>query len=224
VFSTLMTDVLGYRRFAAQGGDWGAFVTTCLGAFHPERLAGIHLTLLAAGRDRTPDANQTEEEMAYLEEMRFWEREETGYQAIQGTRPQTLAFGLTDSPAGLAAWIVEKFRTWSDCDGEVERRFSKDQLLTNIMLYWVPETANSSCRLYCETMRAAKFPPTNFRVDVPTGCAIFPREIIRPPRRWVEKLYNVARWTPMPRGGHFAAMEEPALLADDVRAFFRDLR
>jgi microsomal epoxide hydrolase len=157
-------------------------------------------------------------------EVQQFRKEETGYQRIQGTKPQTLAYGLNDSPAGLAAWIVEKFRTWSDCGGDVERRFSKDELLTNVMLYWVPQTANSAARLYCETMRNAKFPPTDFRVEVPTGCAIFPRELLRPPRSWVERLYNVARWSPMPAGGHFAAMEEPALLVADIRAFFRPLR
>jgi len=151
-------------------------------------------------------------------------KEETGYQRIQGTKPQTLAYGLNDSPAGLAAWIVEKFRTWSDCDGEVERRFTKDQLLTNIMLYWAPEAANSSCRLYYEAVHADKFPPANFRVDVPTGCAIFPKEIIKPPRVWADRLFNVQRWTRMERGGHFAAMEEPRALVEDVRAFFRPLR
>ena len=151
-------------------------------------------------------------------------KDETGYQRIQGTKPQTLSYALNDSPAGLAAWIVEKFRTWSDCDGDVERRFTKDELLTNIMLYWAPETANSSCRLYYEMVHADKFPPTNFRVDVPTGCAIFPGEIMKPPRTWVDRLYDVQRWTRMPRGGHFAAMEEPALLVDDIRAFFRPLR
>ena len=178
---------------------------------------------LAIRRDpKIPAGN--EEEASYLAQLAHWLKEETGYQSIQGTKPQTLSYALNDSPAGLAAWIVEKFRTWSDCGGDLERRFSKDQLLTNIMLYWAPETANSSCRLYCETMRAMKFPPTDFHVEVPTGCAIFPRELIRPPRAWVEKLYNVTRWTPMPAGGHFAAMEEPAALVDDVRAFFRPLR
>ena len=149
---------------------------------------------------------------------------ERAYQQIQGTKPQTLGFALDDSPAGLAAWIVEKFHAWCDCDGNVESRFSKDELLTNIMLYWAPETANSSCRLYCETIRAEKFPPTGFRVDAPTGCAIFPHEIFRPPRKWVEKMYNVQRWTPMAKGGHFAAMEEPEALVEDIRAFFRPLR
>jgi pimeloyl-ACP methyl ester carboxylesterase len=218
---------LGYRRFGAQGGDWGAMVSTYLGARHPAEVLGIHLNMVLALPDdpQKPDlTGVTQEEMVDLMHAQQFLKEETGYQRIQGTKPQTLAYALNDSPAGLAAWIVEKFRTWSDCGGDVERRFSKDELLTNIMLYWVPETANSSCRLYCETMRNGKFPPTDFRVDVPTGCAIFPRELIRPPRAWVDKLYNVQRWTPMPAGGHFAAMEEPQLLVDDIRAFFRPLR
>lgn len=217
---------LGYARFGAQGGDWGAMVSTYLGYRHAPQVAGIHLNMVIAfppDRDN-PAAGLSQEEMVPLMEAQQFLNEETGYQRIQGTKPQTLAYALNDSPAGLAAWIVEKFRTWSDCQGEIERRFTKDELLTNIMLYWVPETANSSCRLYCETMRAGKFPPENFRVDVPTGCAIFPREIIRPPRSWVERLYNVTHWTVMPAGGHFAAMEEPQLLVDDVRAFFRTLR
>jgi len=217
---------LGYPRFGAQGGDWGAMVSTYLGYRHAAQVAGIHLNMVIAfpPDPANPADGLTQEELIPLMEAQQFLKDETGYQRIQGTKPQTLSYALNDSPAGLAAWIVEKFRTWSDCGGEVERRFSKDELLTNVMLYWAPETANSSCRLYCETMRAAKFPPTDFRVEVPTGCAIFPRELIRPPRAWVEKLYNVRRWTPMPAGGHFAAMEEPALLVEDIRAFFRPLR
>jgi microsomal epoxide hydrolase len=217
---------LGYPRFGAQGGDWGSMVTTYLGYRHPAVVAGIHLNMVIAfpPDPANPADGLTQDELIPLMEAQQFLKEETGYQRIQGTKPQTLSYALNDSPAGLAAWIVEKFRTWSDCGGEVERRFSKDELLTNVMFYWVTETANSSCRLYCETIRADKFPPSNFRVEVPTGCAIFPREILRPPRAWAEKLYNVKRWTPMPAGGHFAAMEEPALLVDDIRAFFRPLR
>jgi len=144
VFARLMTDVLGYRRFAAQGGDWGAFVTSRLGLQYPERLAGIHINLLAVRRDPAlPDA-PNEEERAYIQQLQHWQREETGYQWIQGTKPQTLAYGLSDSPVGLAAWIVEKFRTWSDCGGDVERRFSKDTLLTNVTLYWVTGAITST--------------------------------------------------------------------------------
>jgi microsomal epoxide hydrolase len=217
---------LGYRRFGAQGGDWSAIITTYLGFRHPAPLAGIHLNMVLAFAPDAADplAGLTPDERTAVIELQRFRQEESGYQAIQGTKPQTLAYALTDSPAGLAAWIVEKFRTWSDCGGEVERRFDKDELLTNVMLYWVPATANSSCRLYCEAIRSGGFPPTDFRVAVPTGCAIFPREIMRPSRAWAERFYNVTRWSPMRAGGHFAAMEEPAALVEDIRAFFRPLR
>ena len=207
-WAQLMTDVLGYRRFAAQGGDWGGFITSRLGAAYPERLAGIHVNLLSLRRDLPRPDKPTPEERAYLDDLGKWLREVTGYQWIQGTKPQTLAYGLTDSPAGLAAWIVEKFRTWSDCGGDVERSFSKDELLTNVMLYWVTGAIGSSF----------------WRIEVPTAYADFPKEIIRPPRSWAERVYNIKRWTVMPSGGHFAALEEPRLLAEDIRAFFRDLR
>lgn len=217
---------LGYSRYAAQGGDWGSMVTTYLGCRHASHVLGIHLNMVVAfpPDPANPTAGLTQDEVVSLMKVQAFLQEETGYQRIQGTKPQTLAFSLNDSPVGLAAWIVEKFRTWSDCGGDVEKRFTKDQLLTNVMLYWLPETANSSCRLYCETMRAGKFPPTGFAVEVPTACAIFPAEMFKPPRAWVERIYNVQRWTELPRGGHFAAMEEPALFVDDVRAFFRTLR
>jgi pimeloyl-ACP methyl ester carboxylesterase len=217
---------LGYQRFGAQGGDWGAMVTTYLGAEHAPPVLGIHLNMVIAlpPDPANPVEGLTQAEVVDLMAARQFLRDETGYQRIQGTKPQTLAYALNDSPAGLAAWIVEKFRTWSDCDGDVERRFTKDELLTNVMLYWVTETAGSSCRLYYEAQHAGQFPPTGLRVEIPTGCAIFPRELIKPPRAWAERVYDVRRWTPMPSGGHFAAMEEPALLVDDIRAFFRPLR
>jgi pimeloyl-ACP methyl ester carboxylesterase len=224
LFATLMTDVLGYRRFAAQGGDWGAFITSCLGAAYPERLAGIHVNLLAVRRDQTPPAAPTAEEKAYLEQLGNWMREEAGYMQIQGTRPQTLAYGLTDSPVGLAAWIVEKFRAWSDCGGDVERRFSKDLLLTNVMLYWVTGAIGSSFWPYYARAHSA-WPISERRpVKTPTAYAAFPREILNPPRAWAERVYDIRRWTVMPAGGHFAALEEPEALAADMRAFFRDLR
>ena len=224
VFARLMTEVLGYERFGAQGGDWGAFITSRLGLQYPDRLAGIHVTLLGARRDPSSPAEQTDEEKAYFEELKRWEREETGYQWIQGTKPQTLAYGLTDSPVGLAAWIVEKFRTWSDSGGDVERRFSKDVLLTNIMLYWITGAINSSFWPYFARRHAPWPLPDNQRIEVPTAYASFPREILHPPRAWAERLYNIRRWTSMPAGGHFAALEEPAALAADIRAFFRELR
>lgn len=217
---------LGYERFGAQGGDWGSMVTTYLGLRHAPQVVGIHLNMVIAfpPDPSNPVAGATEEEMPALMEMASFLKDETGYQQIQGTKPQTLAYALNDSPAGLAAWILEKFHTWSDCGGDVWTRFTRDEILTNVMFYWATETANSSIRLYCETMRAGKFPPSGFRVDVPTGCAIFPKELVKPPRAWAEKVYNVQRWTRFPSGGHFAAMEEPQALVDDIRAFFRPLR
>jgi microsomal epoxide hydrolase len=223
-FATLMTDVLGYRRFAAQGGDWGAFVTTLLGAFHPDRLAGIHVTLLAAGRDTTPGANPSAEETRYQEQLKQWEREETGYQWIQGTKPQTLAYGLTDSPVGLLAWITEKFRTWTDCGGDVVRHIGRDRLLTNVTVYWVTGAINSSFWPYYDR-RHERWPlARDQRVAVPTAYASFPKEILHVPRAWAERVYDIRRWTEMKSGGHFAAMEEPEALATDIAEFFRPLR
>ena len=224
VFASLMTEVLGYRRFAAQGGDWGAFVTTCLGAFHAEHVAGMHLTLLAAARDGTPGATPTEDEQRYLDELKHWEREETGYQWIQGTRPQTLAYGLTDSPAGLLAWILEKFRTWTDCGGDVFSRVSRDTLLTNVTVYWITGAINSSFWPYY-WRRHERWPiARDQRIAVPTAYASFPKEILHVPRAWAERVYDIRRWTVMPSGGHFAALEEPAALASDITEFFRALR
>ena len=162
-----------------------------------------------------------------LADLAQFQEAETGYQRIQGTKPQTLGFGLNDSPAGLAAWITEKFRTWSDCDGNPENVYTKDELLTNITVYWVTQTITSSTRLYYEVMGlggsgAAAAAPQ--RLEVPTGVARFPREILRFPRKWVEASYNVVHWTDMPKGGHFAAMEQPELFVDDVRKFFRRFR
>jgi microsomal epoxide hydrolase len=224
VFAALMTDVLGYRRFAAQGGDWGAFVTTRLGIAHAARLAGIHVTLLAMRRDPPAPGPVSDEERAFQEELRRWQHQETGYQWIQGTRPQTLAYGLTDSPVGLAAWIVEKFRTWSDCGGAVERRFTKDELLTNISIYWLTGAIGSSFWPYYSRLHSPWPIPRGERVGVPTGHANFPREILHPPRAWAERVYNIVHWTDMRAGGHFSALEEPQALAEDIRAFFRPLR
>ncbi|MBK8016627.1 MAG: epoxide hydrolase [Betaproteobacteria bacterium] len=223
-FAALMSEVLGYRRFAAQGGDWGAFVTSRLGYAHPDLLCGIHLNLLAVRRDPRMMQSPTPEEQVFVQELEHFLKENTGYQWIQGTRPQTLAAALTDSPAGLAAWIVEKFRSWSDCGGDVESVFSKDHLLANITLYWLTGAIGSSFWPYYARMHGP-WPIPEDGVRVPTGYCQFPREILRPPRSVAERLYrNIQRWTVMGKGGHFAAMEQPAALAAEIREFFRPLR
>jgi pimeloyl-ACP methyl ester carboxylesterase len=223
-YAELMTDVLGYERYVAQGGDWGGFVVSRLAVDHPERLHGIHLNLLALRRDLALEQSASEEERTYHRELQQWLREETGYQAIMGTKPQTLAFALTDSPVGLAAWIAEKFRTWSDCGGEIETVISKDVLLTNVMLYWVTGAIGSSSWPYYARLHNGWPIPDGKHVTVPTAYAAFPKEIVRPPRSQGEKMYNIARWTQMPRGGHFAALEQPELLVADMREFFRQFR
>ena len=224
LFFKLMTETLGYKKFAVQGGDWGAAITSRIGEVYQSNLYGIHVNMVAIGAaEGRRDAELSGAEKVFLADLERFRRDETGYQWIQGTKPQPLAYGLNDSPAGLAAWIVEKFRTWSDCGGDVERRFTKDQLLTNVMIYWVTQTINSSTRLYYESRHHPWRLQKDTRIETPTAIAIFPGELMRPPRSWAERAYNVVRWTEMPSGGHFAAMEEPKLLADDIRAFFRSL-
>jgi pimeloyl-ACP methyl ester carboxylesterase len=218
-FATLMAR-LGYARYGAQGGDWGAQIATRIGAADAEHCAAIHLNMPLGSRpDDAPPL--TDADRADLAAMQEFQREEAGYALEQGTKPQTLGVGLNDSPAGLLAWIVEKFRTWSDCDGHPENVFTRDQLLTNVMLYWATRTITSSARLYREARLADLRNGAPARVEVPTGIARYPREVIRFPRSWVERRYNVTHWVDMPRGGHFAAMEQPDLFADDVRTFFR---
>jgi pimeloyl-ACP methyl ester carboxylesterase len=221
----LTTDVLGYRRFGLQGGDWGSLVTSRLAYAHPDRVVGLHLTM-AGIRPTTGEGAPplTEAEQAFLATMRRWHAWEGGYQDIQGTKPQSLAYALTDSPAGLAAWIVEKFRAWSDCDGNLTSVLTMDELLTNIMVYWVSGCIGSSMRLYFESRRDGWRLPVGERIEVPTGLARFPAELSQPPREWVERAYRVERWTEFPRGGHFAAMEQPVALVAGVREFFRPLR
>ena len=223
-FTVLMNDVLGYTRYGAQGGDWGAMVTSRLGFADAQHVAGIHLNMVGVAPHPAKRLNLSQAEQTFLKSMDKWRGEETGYQNIQGTKPQTLAYALNDSPVGLCAWITEKFRTWSDCDGAVENSYTKDQLLTNIMIYWVTQTINSSTRLYFEERHHPWRMGKDDKITVPTAIALFPKEIATPPREWAERAYNVQRWTPMPAGGHFAAMEQPKLLVEDVRAFFRALR
>ena len=224
-FATLMTQVLGFERFAAQGGDWGSFITSRIGFAYPRRTIGIHLNMMPLRRDPKMVANPTPGEARYLDELAHWLREETGYQWIQGTRPQTLAFGLTDSPAGLAAWIGEKFRAWSDCEGVPERAIGRDEMLANISLYWFTGAIGSSFWPYYARMHGPWPIPHGATVDVPTGYCEFPKEILRPPRSMAERVYtNITRWSVMERGGHFAAMEQPEELAAEIGDFFRPLR
>lgn len=225
VFAQLMTDVLGYKRFAAQGGDWGTFITSRLGYAYPDRLVGIHVNLLALRPDTTRPTNPTPDEQRYFEELAHWVKEETGYQAIQGTKPQTLAYGLTDSPVGLAAWIVEKFQTWSDNRGDLDAYLGKDDILTNIMFYWITGGIGSSFWPYYARYHGAWPVPDGERIKVPMGYSEFPKEIRKPPRSLAEHMYaDIRRWTTMPKGGHFAALEQPELLAHEIREFFRPLR
>jgi pimeloyl-ACP methyl ester carboxylesterase len=215
---------LGYGRYGAQGGDWGAQVATRIGAFDPEHCAALHLNMPIAVRPENPGP-LSEEEKAGLAAMARFQREESGYALEQATKPQTLGVALNDSPAGLLAWIVEKFRTWSDCGGRPENAFDRDRLLTNAMLYWVTQTITSSARLYWECKHAGLWEEAPDFVAVPTGVARYPKEeVLRFPRSWVERTYNVTHWAVMPRGGHFAAMEQPALFVDDLRTFFRTVR
>ena len=219
-----LMDRLGYERYAAQGGDWGSGVSAWIARDHPERVIGIHLNMVGGGPPagmESPEEGIPEWELERYRERAAWWQGENAYGNIQGSKPLTLAYGLNDSPAGLAAWIVEKFRTWSDCNGDIESRFTKDQLLTNIMLYWATQSMPAAVRLYYESRRGGRRP---HRVEVPTAVAVFPGEIFFSPRKWVETRYNVRQWTEMPRGGHFAAMEEPELFVQDVRKFFRSLR
>jgi pimeloyl-ACP methyl ester carboxylesterase len=212
---------LGVERYGVQGGDWGSIVAANMADLAPDRVAGLHLNFLAAPRpEGLRTASLTAEEQARIQAMRRWQDTETGYSAIQGTRPQTIGYALEDSPAGLAAWITEKFRAWSDCGGDIERSFTKDQLLTNITLYWVTATATSSARLYYEMRQAGQAAVPAAPITVPTGIAQYPGEITRTPRDWAERRYNITHWAELPRGGHFAAMEVPGLFVADIRQFF----
>ncbi len=220
----LMTEALGYSRFAAQGGDIGGGVTEQLARAYPDLLLGIYLDNVPFQYRFQKAEDLSPAEKHYLQTSSEWQRKESAYAQIQSTKPQTLAYGLQDSPVGLAAWIVEKFRTWSDCDGDVEKRFTKDELLTNITLYWVTETINSSIRFYYETGHTTTPYQQMEKNAVPVAVAAFPRDILPAPQAWAERWLNLQHWTAMPRGGHFAAEEEPELLAADIRAFFRPLR
>jgi pimeloyl-ACP methyl ester carboxylesterase len=227
----LMTGPLGYAAFAAHGGDWGSSVTEHLSRNHSSSVIAIHLTDVPFWHIFQKPSDLSDSEQRYIERNERWQREDGAYAMIQGTRPRTAAAGLFDSPPGLAAWIVEKFQEWSDCDNNIETRFSKDELLTNIMLYWVTNTIGSSFQPYSDivsagAMRWMKEAAKNWIGSAPTPAAfaLFPKDISHPPSAWAERFFNVQRWTEMPRGGHFAALEEPELLAQDMRDFLRPYR
>jgi microsomal epoxide hydrolase len=213
-------ETLGYDRYGLQGGDWGAIVSANLADLHPERIAGLHLNFVTA-RQPAGEVTLDDEDRASLETAHLWRATGTGYQEIQGTRPQSLGYGLQDSPSGLAGWIVEKFREWSDAD--IRDGFTFDRLLDNITAYWVTGTATSSLRIYWEMRQAGMQALPQGRVEVPTAIARFPGEIVYPPKPWVEAAYNVVRWTRPARGGHFAAMEAPEDFVEDVTGFFEKM-
>ena len=213
---------LGYARYGAQGGDWGSAVTTSLGAQDAQHCAGIHVTLAMGARPTNLDSPGADAVRA-LAGAKYYADWDSGYSKQQSTRPQTLGYGLTDSPAGQAAWILEKFWAWTDCNGHPENILQRDELLDNVMLYWVTATAASSARLYWESFGPKR--RANHVVTVPTGVAVYPKEIVAPVRGWMESSYtNIRHWQEMPRGGHFAAFEQPELFVEDVRAYFRTLR
>ncbi|HTW06786.1 MAG TPA: epoxide hydrolase, partial [Acidimicrobiales bacterium] len=218
-----LMQVLGYERFGAAGGDIGSHVSRYLGLNHPDRVLAVHRTDAGVPVFSGNPADLSPEERAFLGAAAAWGASEGAYVAMHRTKPQTAAFGLTDSPAGLAAWIVEKLRAWSDCGGDVERRFTKDEILTNVMIYWLTGTIASSMRMYHAN---AAIPPAQHarRVEVPSGFSLFPGDIVRPPRAWLERTTNLVRVTAPERGGHFAPFEEPELYADELRAFFRPYR
>jgi pimeloyl-ACP methyl ester carboxylesterase len=218
-FDQLMAGELGYGRYGVQGGDWGGIIASRMGSAHANHVAAIHLNFVIG----VPPAEMDDADRAASDRRNAFAAQETGYSNVQGSKPNSLTVAQSDSPAGLAAWVIEKFRTWSDCDGDVEKAFSKDDLITNLMFYWAPNSTASAARIYYEAMRDANAFRSG-RVEVPTAVAAFPKEPWAPPRKWAEPRFNIQRWTDMPRGGHFAAMEQPDLLLEDVRTFFRAIR
>lgn len=223
-WATLMAR-LGYDRYISQGGDWGAIITGNMPLVDAEHLAGIHVNMLIAFPPNAGELDVSEQEQADLAATMEFMTTGSAYQEIQGKNPQTLGYGLTDSPAGLAGWITEKFHHWTHHpDGNLETAVTRDQLLTNITTYWVTNTINSSVRLYCESQRSGRFGPIGERVEVPTGAAIFPGELFKIPRAYAEAAYNIVQFNRYDRGGHFAALEVPELLVPDIRDFARKVR
>jgi pimeloyl-ACP methyl ester carboxylesterase len=227
----LLTEQLGYDRFAAHGGDWGSFITEMLARDHSSAVVGIHLTDVPYYHAIQPPKDPSRAEEKYLKSIEDFASAKGAYAMIQSAQPHVLALGLNDSPAALAGWLIEKFRSWSDCDGDVESSFSNDELLSNVMIYWVTGTINQSFGPYADIGKAGALEWTKQKLkqvigssDVPAGFAMFPKDLSSPPREWAERFFDVRRWTEMPRGGHFAALEEPELLVNDIREFFRPLR
>jgi pimeloyl-ACP methyl ester carboxylesterase len=219
-WATLM-ERLGYTTYGAQGGDWGAGVTVALGMLDREHVNGIHLNMVIALPDPETMDDLTDQERDALDALSFYQQWDSGYSKQQSTRPQTLGYGLVDSPAAQCAWIVEKLYAWSDCDGHPENVFDRDRMLDNVMAYWLPGTGASSARLYWESFNRMRVD----KVDIPVGCSRFPKEIFRPSRRWADKQFSDIRyWNEPDRGGHFAAFERPAIYVDEVRAAFRTMR
>lgn len=212
---------LGYETFFAHGGDIGGGITARLGQRHSDVVKGIHVTNVYGAVDET-EQPATEAEARHLEQQEAWFNEDWAYGVIQGHRPQTLGYGLNDSPAGLAAWIIEKYRAWSDCGGNIETVFTKDELLTNISIYWFTQTIASSFRPYYDNNHNPR-PYPWVKVLSPAAVAVFPADIATPPREFAERWYDVRQWTEMPHGGHFAALEQPDLLSADIRRFFARL-
>ena len=212
---------LGYERYGAQGGDWGAMISARLAAIDPEHCIGLHSNMLLAFPQDASGIELTEQEIADLVDAAEFMKTGAAYQEIQGKNPQTLGYGLTDSPAGLAGWIVEKFFDWTDNNGSPEDAVTRDQILTNLTVYWVTKTINSSIRLYCESQRGQNFGPSDEYVAVPTAAAVFPKEMFRIPKAYAESRFNLVRYTRFDRGGHFAALEEPDLLVQDVTRVLR---
>jgi len=235
LFATLMEKELGYERFFAHGGDWGSSITEQIALYYPELLWGIHLTDVPFAHGMAPLNNPTHAEEKFQKKTQLWVQTEGAYASIQSTKPQSLAYGLNDSPAGLAAWVLEKFYAWSDHGGNIENAFTKDELLANLQIYWATQTINSSFRLYYEAIQAIMqatynplvklnpFDRTGDKSEVPAAFALFPKDISHPPREYADRFFQVQRWTEMDHGGHFAALEQPELLAADIRQFAKEL-
>jgi pimeloyl-ACP methyl ester carboxylesterase len=212
---------LGYDRYGAQGGDWGAVVTTFIGQQDSDHVAGIHLNMVTVGPDRDTLDGITDREKEALAAIQHYNDWDSGYSKQQSTRPQTLGYGLADSPAAQCAWIIEKFWAWTDCNGHPENALTRDEMLDNVMFYWLPATGTSSARMYWESFRTG----SRGEVHVPVGCSVFPKEIFRPSRRWAERRYkDIQYWNELDKGGHFAAFERPDAFVDEVRNFFRLVR